>query len=154
MKPSASNPVPSDGANEFSAYLKYNEILRSWFVAFGVGGPALFLVNDKIGTRLGESGQLFPVLLAFFIGTGSQVIGAVINKTFNWYVYRAASNAAYRERFKHWTLFCNRVLDRCFARCGDRCGIWLLRVSPPHHLRRRPRQPRRARRCLRFEPRR
>jgi hypothetical protein len=41
----------ADGKEELSAYLEYNKILRSWFVAFGVGRPALFLINAQLGKR-------------------------------------------------------------------------------------------------------
>jgi hypothetical protein len=32
-------------AGHFSNYAEYNKLLRSWFVAFGIGGIALFLVS-------------------------------------------------------------------------------------------------------------
>jgi hypothetical protein len=95
-----------DGKNELSAYLEYNKILRSWFVAFGVGGPALFLINPAVGERLVKSGELSLVSALFLAGTACQVFGALINKITNWYVYRGADDVNYRKKrryaFSHW----------------------------------------------------
>lgn len=100
------SPPPADGKEELSAYLEYNKILRSWFVAFGVGGPALFLINAQIGKRLADSGELRYVSAMFLVGAGSQVFGALINKVSNWYVYRGAHDSAYQRkrrcRFCKW----------------------------------------------------
>jgi len=104
----ANSSLSADGKEELSAYLEYNKILRSWFVAFGVGGPALFLINAQLGNRLAESGQLAQVSAMFLVGAGSQVVGALINKTSNWYVYRGARDPAYqtkrRYRFCKWVV--------------------------------------------------
>jgi hypothetical protein len=94
-------PARFDGKNEFSAYLEYNKILRSWFVAFGVGGPALFLINQQVSQRLVMKGQLTAVAAMFLGGTGSQVLGAAINKVSNWYVYRGAQDPAYQEKWRY-----------------------------------------------------
>jgi hypothetical protein len=88
-------PPAKKGAEEFAAYLEYNKILRAWFVAFGIGGPALFLINRPIGERLAENGQLRAVAAMFLIGAGSQVLGAMLNKIGNWYVYRASFDDQY-----------------------------------------------------------
>ena len=99
-----------DGKAEFSAYLEYNRILRSWFVAFGVGGPALFLINPQVRDGLVAKGQLTKVAALFLFGTGSQVFGAVLNKVSNWYVYRGAEDEAYREQCKY--KFFNCVVEQ------------------------------------------
>lgn len=36
----------------FKVYQEYNLILRAWFVSFGVGAPVIFLVNDKLYTKI------------------------------------------------------------------------------------------------------
>lgn len=40
-----------DASESYSSYFEYNKILRTWFVAFGVGGPALFLINESIAKK-------------------------------------------------------------------------------------------------------
>ena len=72
----------------FEAYAEYNRILRTWFVAFGVGGPALFLVNDTLAAALEKAGQLRLVVLLFLTGASLQVLGAFLNKVANWYQYQ------------------------------------------------------------------
>ena len=100
--------LSADGREELSAYLEYNKILRSWFVAFGVGGPALFLINAEVGKQLAATGQLSAVSALFLIGAGSQVIGALINKTSNWYVYRGARDETYQTTRRY--IFCRWVV--------------------------------------------
>jgi hypothetical protein len=78
-----------DGSESFATYLEYNRVLRTWFVAFGVGGPAIFLVNDKLAARLVAAQQLRLIVVLFLVGAGAQVLGALTNKVANWYVYSA-----------------------------------------------------------------
>src|SRR6266545_2343522 len=90
-----------DGKDELAAYLEYNKILRSWFVAFGVGGPALFLINESAANHLIDSGQLGTVAALFLVGTGAQVGGTLVNKICNWYVYRGASDRQYQSNVRY-----------------------------------------------------
>ena len=76
-----------DASDGFGAYLEYNKVLRTWFVGFGIGGPALLLVNNSIAKSLVEAGQLRAVVFLFLLGTTAQVLGALLNKIANWYVY-------------------------------------------------------------------
>ena len=97
-----------DGSDGFSAYLEYNRVLRTWFVAFGVGGPALFLVNDKLATSLAAADQLRLVVFLFLAGATAQVLGALLNKIANWYVYICAIDPSLkgsrRQRFADWLI--------------------------------------------------
>ena len=79
--------VDLDGTDNFSSYQEYNKVLRTWFVAFGIGGPALLLSNAETASRLAMTGQLLQVALAFLMGAAAQVVGALINKHANWFVY-------------------------------------------------------------------
>ena len=80
---------PDDESGSFAAYSDYNKILRTWFVAFGIGGPALFITNDAVARRLASIGELHYVATIFIVGAAAQVVGALINKVANWYVYRS-----------------------------------------------------------------
>lgn len=88
-RPVKSEDGPDDGTENFTAYLEYNRVLRTWFVAFGVGGPALFLLNDDIAKRLAAADELQLVAMLFLGGAALQVLGALINKIANWYVYES-----------------------------------------------------------------
>lgn len=99
---------PGDGKDELSTYIEYNRILRSWFVAFGVGGPALFLINANIGTTLAAKGELRYVSTLFLVGAFCQVAGAMTNKICNWYVYRGATDKLYQKKW--WYAVCKSLV--------------------------------------------
>jgi hypothetical protein len=82
----ANDSAKGDG-DYFPAYLEYNKVLRTWFVAFGIGGPALLLVNKLLIDKLIATSNLRCVAIAFMSGAVAQVIGAMLNKIANWYVY-------------------------------------------------------------------
>src|SRR4051812_11034794 len=81
-----------DPSDSYSSYLEYNKILRTWFVAFGAGVPALLLVQKEISERLLKIGELKFVAILFIVGVASQVFGALLNKVSNWYVYRSVGD--------------------------------------------------------------
>ncbi len=85
----------------FAAYSEYNKTLRTWLVAFGIGGPALFMTNDAIAKRLAAVGTLKMVVALFLAGVGVQVIGALLNKACNWYVYQAYSPGGVKGTLRH-----------------------------------------------------
>ena len=79
---------PTEDAAVFSAYFEYNKILRTWFVAFGIGGPSLLLVNEKVVNKLVAAGCLMNVVWLFLGGVLAQILGALLNKILNWYSYQ------------------------------------------------------------------
>lgn len=97
-----------DASDGFSAYLEYNRVLRTWFVAFGIGGPALFLVNEKVALMLAAEGQLKIVVSLFLLGASAQVLGALLNKIANWYVYICTIDRSLkggrRQKFADWLI--------------------------------------------------
>src|SRR5438128_12646573 len=94
-------PAMEDPADSFSTYLEYNKVLRTWFVAFGVGGPALFLVNDKIAQQLVKAGLLREVAALFLLGAAAQILGALLNKISNWYVYMGGYQDRVRDTWQY-----------------------------------------------------
>lgn len=89
----------------FDSYAEYNRILRSWFVAFGAGGLALFLVEDDLRAALIASGMARPVMLLFLAGSAAQVIVAFLNKYASWYGYAGEDDAEFRDsrRYRFWS---------------------------------------------------
>lgn len=106
--PNQNEQVEMDAAGSYTTYLEYNKVLRTWFVAFGVGGPALFLVNENLASRLVAVGSLRLVAVLFLVGVGAQVLGALINKVANWYVHAAYTGSGVRSsskyRFAEWVV--------------------------------------------------
>lgn len=97
------------GADALSSYSEYNKVLRTWFVAFGIGAPALFLANKDATEKLKGSGDIAVITLCLFVGTAAQVLGALINKGANWYVYIATVDETFKGTRRH------------------RAGEWLVR---------------------------
>jgi len=75
-------------SDNLEKYTEYNKVLRSWFVAFGVGGPAIFLINDEVRNKLIETGEIKVVVFLFLFGATVQISIAFINKVINWYVHQ------------------------------------------------------------------
>ena len=88
-----------EDSGSFNTYLEYNRVLRTWFVAFGIGGPSLFLVNSSLAQRLVDARLLRTVVILFLIGVAAQVFGALVNKVANWYVYQSTLADGDEE---HW----------------------------------------------------
>lgn len=40
----------------YEAYAGFARNLRIWFVAYGIGGPVLFLTNSEVWQKVSESG--------------------------------------------------------------------------------------------------
>ena len=74
----------------FKNYAEYAKTLRAWLVAFGIGGPVLFLTNKEVAASLTRAGHARLLVSLFLIGVALQVIGALINKWAAWYLYRGA----------------------------------------------------------------
>jgi len=89
----------------FESYAEYNRILRSWFVAFGVGGLALFLLESPAREALLASGQTRAVVILFLVGVTAQIVVAFLNKYANWYCYFGEDNPAFLRSspYRFWS---------------------------------------------------
>lgn len=96
---SESNQPDSDAAsNLFEDYDKYAKVLRTWFVAYGIGGPVLLLTNEAVRDKIAASGLARCIASAFLIGVGVQVLLALLNKTALWLCYMAERKPELRTR--------------------------------------------------------
>lgn len=90
----------------FRAYEEYAKTLRTWFVAYGIGGPVLLLTNEKVQEKIAASGQARTIALFFLLGVVGQVVLAFVNKTALWANYYAELNphlvTQKRYRFAAW----------------------------------------------------
>ena len=127
----SSEPV-HDVSHFYASYQEYNKVLRTWFVAFGVGGPAFFLVNAELGRKLATFGLLREIVALFLVGAAAQVLGAVLNKVANWYTYVAYTADGELGTVKHrfWEFVAGQfwldvVLDLISIFCFGRAS-WLL----------------------------
>lgn len=98
----AKKAIDSDKAKDYYAtYAEYNRALRAWFVAFGVGGPVVFLVNEDLGTKLANEGVLQTVAIFFLVGAAAQILVALINKICIWCQYYGEANQAFKETCRY-----------------------------------------------------
>lgn len=116
----------------FESYAEYNRILRSWFVAFGIGGPALFLAEDNLRATLIASGETRRVVGLFLAGAAAQVLVAFLNKYANWYCYAGEDDAEYRRTrvYGFWQFIASQfwidiILDLGAATCFI-SAIWIV----------------------------
>jgi hypothetical protein len=71
----------------YKSYAEYSKTLRTWFVAYGIGGPVVLLSNNRAWGWLVASGVVFRMGLLFLLGGVLQVISALLNKHAMWYLY-------------------------------------------------------------------
>jgi hypothetical protein len=116
----------------FDSYAEYNRILRSWFVAFGVGGLALFLLQSPVRETLLASGQTRTVVLLFLTGVTAQIVVAFLNKYANWYCYYGEDNPAFLQTalYRFWARIASQfwidiILDVLTVVCFL-AAIWRL----------------------------
>jgi hypothetical protein len=74
----------------FSVYMDYGRVLRAWLVAYGAGGPVLFLTQKDIADRIRASGEARTIVYLFLAGVLLQVLISLLNKWVNWYLYAYA----------------------------------------------------------------
>jgi len=106
MKTPIDDEGDSDGAEFFRVYEEYAKNLRTWFIAYGVGAPVLFLSNESVAKKLASS-HAAPKIVAYLLaGVSLQIVLAMINKNVMWACYWSSrypeEAAKWRFRFAHW----------------------------------------------------
>lgn len=69
-------------------------------IAYGIGGPALLLSQEKLATRFIAAPSARTTLVLFLIGVIAQVAVAVLYKTAMWYLYVGERSLEVKKR---WT---------------------------------------------------
>lgn len=116
----------------FESYAEYNRILRSWFVAFGIGGLALFLPQSPLREALLASGHTRTVAFLFLVGVIAQIVVAFLNKYANWYCYFGEDNPAFLNSplYRFWARIASQfwidiILDVLTVGCFT-AAVWML----------------------------
>jgi hypothetical protein len=73
----------------YAAYEEHTKTLRTWLVAYGIGGPVLFITHDTLMAAIKKSGDGTSLGVLFLSGVAIQVILATLNKTIMWRLYKA-----------------------------------------------------------------
>jgi hypothetical protein len=81
---SSSTQDQHEEAGYYLAYAEFAKTLRTWFIAYGIGAPALVLSNRELWNTVKGSGSLVYIAVLFLLGVTFQVIEAFIYKTSMW----------------------------------------------------------------------
>ena len=79
--------MTTQAAEFYRAYEDYSRTLRTWLVAYGIGGPVLMLTNERVSVALFNSGHARFIGGLFLAGVALQVGLAAVNKTAMWICY-------------------------------------------------------------------
>lgn len=71
----------------YEAYAGFARSLRTWFIAYGIGAPVLFLTNKEAWSLISASAQGRTIAYLFLAGVALQIVAAMIYKTAMWYLY-------------------------------------------------------------------
>ena len=104
MKPNFAYDDIGQKEGHFQNYAEYSKTLRAWLVAYGIGGPVLFVTNEKIAARVSTSPFAGQIVTAFLVGVALQIALALINKWGAWHMYAGAGDPGYQGswRYKFW----------------------------------------------------
>lgn len=90
-------PSASDYFSDYDAEAK---ALRTWFVAYGIGGPVLLLTNESLRAKLVASGESRQIAAAFLIGVGLQIVLTLAMKHALWECYlQPSADSSLAHRF-------------------------------------------------------
>jgi hypothetical protein len=89
-------------AGFYAAYDHYSKLLRTWLVAYGIGGPVLLLNSESLLEKLSKSGSAKSVAVLFLSGVALQVLLAIVNKAAMWVCYYGEMYPEYcsKKRYK------------------------------------------------------
>ena len=90
-------PTSEGGTGHYAAYEEHARTLRTWLVAYGIGGPVLILSQAEVWKRLAASGSLRFIASLFLSGVVLQVILAAVNKSAMWACYYGELESAYQS---------------------------------------------------------
>ena len=79
--------TPTEEKGFFEPYSLYARTLRTWFVAYGIGGPAVVITHPDALSVVSKAGSVGVIGWLFLAGVAAQILVAFLNKVAMWYVY-------------------------------------------------------------------
>ena len=70
------------------AFDRYEKMLRTWFVAYGIGGPVIFMTQDTLRKALVAAPNGRTIGILFLAGLLAQVVESFLYKICMWHLYR------------------------------------------------------------------
>lgn len=96
----------TDKDGHFSNYSEYSKALRSWLVAYGIGGPVLFLTNEAVSQKLINNQNSKWIIFLFLSGVVLQVLLAFINKWAARHLYKGEIDQDHENTCIYRTWLC------------------------------------------------
>ena len=109
-------PLDIEAERSFEAYSHYSKTLRTWFVAYGIGGPILFVSNKDIAIKIAAAPEKSAIVYLFLAGVIIQILITFLNKWSNWAAYSLSLNPPMRLRKR----------DKLIIWLSDQCWIDML----------------------------
>lgn len=97
MASTSAGNAPREEAGFYDAYAGFARNLRTWFIAYGIGGPVLFISQSYVTEALVKRGAAREVAYAFLGGVVVQITAALLYKTAMWYCYQGELDPAFKE---------------------------------------------------------
>ena len=85
----------------YEAYRDFARNVRTWFIAYGIGGPVLFATSDGTWAKLDASGSGRIVVYCFLGGVVLQILGALLYKSAMWYLYMGELEKSFQKTKVH-----------------------------------------------------
>lgn len=85
----------------YSSYSEFAKTLRTWFIAYGIGGPVLLLTHADLADKVVRSGRASRIAALFLTGVAFQVGAALTYKVCMWYLYLAEMKPSLRQTPRH-----------------------------------------------------
>lgn len=92
------------------AFDRYESMLRTWFVAYGIGGPILLMTQTSLSSRFLAAPNRMCIGILFLLGVAFQVIENFLYKMTTWYQYRGEVKPEIKSgcmyKFSKWVEDC------------------------------------------------
>ncbi|MEN6631604.1 MAG: hypothetical protein ABFD84_04200 [Candidatus Polarisedimenticolia bacterium] len=83
----ATTPKGRDESGFYEPYAAFARSLRTWFIAYGIGAPVLFVSNAEAWKAVHASGCAATIAVVFLGGVAVQIFEALLYKSAMWQLY-------------------------------------------------------------------
>lgn len=87
-----------DAKQYLDAYGEHSKVIRTWFVAYGIGAPVLLLTDKELAPAVRASGEARGIALWFLVAVALQVLLAALNKFAMWGLYYGTVTPRFQDR--------------------------------------------------------
>ena len=91
----------SKGEDFFKCYADYAKALRTWFIAYGIGMPILFMSNNFALKKIATSPDAPLIIWSFLLGVVIQVSEALFYKNTMRYLHRGEIFPKLRDKLRY-----------------------------------------------------